>query len=199
MKTDTKKAGGAGEKHTQAEITKILIDRGFPTNATIFCLNKQGKNIWCSDSKGGGVPQWHETVIAETPIEDQPVIVAALSRVLIHGEPSEYVIRGRRADTMPKEDDSLVWWRVKLFPCHLASETVAIGFCSLVPDNYQNFTDEDKKVLRALAEDKTLKEIGEACHRSESAVDSKIKILKEKLGVRNLGGLVGASLVNQII
>ena len=54
-------------------------------------------------------------------------------------------------------------------------------------------------MLRLLCEDHTLKEIAGAMHRSESAIDTKIKTLKEKLGRKTLAGLAAFALRHGLI
>lgn len=91
-----------------------------------------------------------------------------------------------------------VRWKVRLHPCPDLPVVAAVGICSLLPDNYKDFTQDDRELVQYLADDMSLKEIAAKLNRSESAIDSRIKILKDKLGVRNLAGLVASALINNI-
>jgi len=173
-----------------AENTKGLLQLVFPHNNYVFLLDKRAHVVWCSEH----TPIPENRLLDSIPIEDAGIVEAAVSRCILHNETVEYVTHGRRGGNMPEGPPVL--WKVRISPSPDLPVVAAIGICSLLPGNYKDFTQDDRELVRYLADDMSLKEIAAKVSRSESAIDSRIKVLKDKLGVRNLAGLVASAMIN---
>jgi DNA-binding NarL/FixJ family response regulator len=65
--------------------------------------------------------------------------------------------------------------------------------------NGEDFSEEDIHVLRSLANDQTINEIGAAMSKSASAIDARIRKLKMRLGVTTLPGLAAKAIRARLI
>lgn len=183
----------AKNARTLAENTKSLLDLKYPHNTFVFLLDKRAHIVWCSEQST--VPA--HSLLDALPVSETATVESAVSRCLLRGETAEYTTIGERTATMPEGNP--VTWRVRLFPYnHEFSTIAAVGVCSLLPDNYSSFTQDDRDLIGYLAADMSLKEIAHRLNRSESALDSRIKLLKDKLNVNTLAGLVGSAMINHI-
>ena len=63
-----------------------------------------------------------------------------------------------------------------------------------MPASYVEFNDADKELLALLADDHNIKDAATTIDRSESAIDSRIRSLKMKLGKHTLHGLVAGAI-----
>ena len=131
------------------------------------------------------------------PESERAVLREALQVCIVENKTAYYILHGPPSPGMIAGPD--IKWRVTLIPYESDGTAAAVAICVVLPSNYAEFNDDDKNVLRYLSKDMTLKDIAASCNRSESAVDAKIRILKDKLNVSNLAGLVGAALVNHVI
>lgn len=90
------------------------------------------------------------------------------------------------------------WCCARLQPTDLLGVSVCLIVADL-PTNFLEFGDQDLQLLRLLAEDHSIKEIAELMQRSQSAIDARIKSLKEKLGRETLHGLVAAAIKSRLV
>lgn len=175
------------QKHTE---NSHLAD-----NSVIALIDKNGCCVWNNKDPMNASGRLGNPVLDSVPPEDRAKVREALGHCLLEQQVVQYTVRGHYLG------GELVTWRVTLLPIPMRSEgTVACCAISyVVPDNYLLFTDEDREVLRCLARDMTLRDVAEQMHRSPTAVDNKIKTLKERLNVHNIGGLVAAAIIQHII
>lgn len=182
MENPSQIATGDGEKHNLSHIG-------------IYLLDKRSRNLW-----GSVDPLNKAGSFVGKSVHDfyKPATAAAIMRItsecIIDGKEVAYVARTDRT-----EDQAL--WRVTILPADSPSlpNTSAVAICTMLPDNYFEITEDEKIVLGLLADDYTLKQIAGKMHRSQSAIDSKIKSLKTKMDCRTIGGLVAKAVRGSII
>src|SRR4051812_37237843 len=122
------KSGGKNQVSPREKHTQIISSLPFPGNVFIFCVDKRGRISWCSTNPDDKMVQ--RSIVDDISPEDHVLVENALSKVVIRGEPTEYIVVGGHFDGMPMP--GLVRWRVKLFPCGLI-DTPAIGVCARLP------------------------------------------------------------------
>lgn len=159
------------------------------SNLFIALVDGHGRAVWSSNDPDNKVGYVGQSILDVVVVEDREMAKNALSQCLLDGKTVGY--------TVNLDGDQKQPWRVTLMP--IPSMGSALAVCSLLPNNYPNITAEDKNLLAGLGQDMTLKEIARRMHRSESAIDSKIKSLKDKLGCKTLPGLVAMALQAYII
>lgn len=88
---------------------------------------------------------------------------------------------------------------IDLLPTQALVTIAAIGIVREIPDYWESVGTEDREILKLLAQDASLKEVSQKLFLSESAIDSRIRKLKTKLGVENIGGLVATAIQNFLV
>lgn len=174
------------EKRTQRTLMVVLIDQ-------------RGRAVWNSlEPLDGG----RQTVITDhVPLESRERVTQMLSRCIISGEIVEYTTQGDIPPINPDgSSQGMVNWHVMLFPTsgHFPG-IAAVAVCRILSTNDREITTDDKDLLQMLCDDCTLKETADRMFLSASAIDTRIKNLKHKLGVKNIGGLVAAALLQSVI
>ena len=159
-------------------------------------FDKRARWVWTSLDPTG------ERGLAGFPVMDlypEEVRDAAWQKIsawLVNGEGGAYTVR---ALDWPKDGpDRLVNVKVTLLPFD-HGDCAGISIATVLPDNYHEITDDDRAVLRLMADDHSLREIAQKLHRSESAIDGRVKALKEKLNCNTIGGLVATALRSHVI
>ena len=182
MKSGIETATKDGEKHSLGNLFITLIDR-------------TGKILWATSDPTGSRGVVGRSGREFCDAESYHIVTDALRRCVVD---SETVVYFQRAKRITGENRL---WHTTMMPMAIPglSPIAACAISRIVPDNYFDFTDDEKGTLRMLADDLTLKEIAAEMHRSESAIDARIKILKDKLGCKNLAGLVGAAIRKGVI
>lgn len=183
--------GGNGHLSVQ----KHILERRLADNAVIALIDKHGCCVWnnkdpMNESGRHGIP-----VLDSVPEEDRAKVREALSHCLLESKTVQYSVRGQYLG------GEMVMWRVSLLPIPMGNQgtIVCCAISNVIPDNHESFTAEDRELLRHLANDMTLRDLGEIMHRSPTAIDTRIKSLKEKLNVHNIGGLVASAILKHII
>lgn len=125
---------------------------------------------------------------------DTDKVMHALGRVMLKGEEVEYDVTGIASQQTTEK----VPWGVKLLPINHA-DLSAVCMCYRLPDNVKEINSDEREMVGMLAADCTLKEIADKLFCSESTIDTKMRQLKSKLGVRNIGGLVACSIMMGLV
>jgi DNA-binding CsgD family transcriptional regulator len=157
-------------------------------NPVYGIISAAGKILWSS----GDPLNEHGTVgLQATDVNSDPEdIIGKMSRCIFKKEIVSFTTRAR--DCPPAPPDPLNW-QVVFYPLGLADAAI-MSVNVRLPSNLTPIDDSERQLLSLLCDDCTLKEAAERMFLSESAIDGKIKKLKLKLNVRNIGGLVAASL-----
>lgn len=185
MKTNTYFESGTREKHN--------LDGN-----VITLLDKRHRILWTSDdplNTRGGVGLAPSDLYAEDVRNE---ITAITGRCFVGGETVGYV---SESGPWPPGSSKVHLWRVTMLPVDSQAmpNTAGVVMGTILPDSYPEINDDEKQVLSSLADDYSLKEIAAMMHRSESAIDSKIKSLKMKLGCKTIGGLVAKAVRQSVI
>jgi len=185
MKTPLKEPGSDDEKHNLSNLVVSLHDA-------------HARILWAS-SDPCNERGWVGRCFREFWVgDDHATQNAAIDDCVMRGQIVGYVVNTSFGPNMPD-----VLWRVTLIPADtfkvgaVAALIPGLSFVcisSRLPAIYAEITTDDKILLSLLCADHTLREIAEKMFLSESAIDSKIKKLKDKLGARTIGGLVGAAM-----
>lgn len=169
------------------------------TNLIISLHDSRARVLWTSDDPHNVNQHAGMSAFDLHSPEDQHRVREAVSKCFLDGESVAYIADAGKWP--PTDDEQPSKWRVTLLPASSSTipglAGVAVG--SKLPTNYPEITEDEKALLRLLADDCSHKEIAATIHRSESAVDSKIRALKDKLGCKGIGGLVGKALQQAII
>lgn len=172
-------------------------ERHIGDNAIVSLIDKHGQCIWTNLDPTNNCGRGSLPVLDTVVPEDRAKVREALGQCLLESQVLRYNVRGYYLG----DTERLLAWHVTLLPVPLRSDgTVACCAIShILPANHAEFSADERLLLNYLAADKTLKEAAILMHRSVTAIDNKIKTLKEKLRVQNIGGLVAAAIVNHII
>jgi DNA-binding CsgD family transcriptional regulator len=170
------------EKHTLQNVVVCIVD-------------KHGRINWSSidplDNRGGVAPK----IIDMAVPKDHDKILTALTRCLIESHTVEWETTG--VGISGSVDCMNTPWLVRLFPLD-RGDLAAVGICHIMAEYHAGITDDERLILRLLAADHMLKDIAEKMFLSENTIDTKMRHLKAKMGVRNIGGLV-AKAINECI
>ena len=113
-----------------------------------------------------------------------------LSRCIVGGEAATYI-----APSVSRDGELC---HTTLLPID-SIQPAALAICMMLPPNFDQFTEDEKTLLRLLADDRSLRQVAKEMHLSESAIDTRVKKLKEKLGCKNIGGMIAAAIRGSII
>jgi len=163
----------------------------------LVCLvDKRGRVVWRSSDPLDENERAGSIISEDVVDDDRPTILDALSRCFFQEETVSYTVTGR-PEISPEKRPST--WQVQLMPIHGWGELSGCCVCRMLPEYHAEIKDDERTMLTLLCEDKTLKEIAQAMYLSESAIDSKIRTLKDKMGVRNIGGLVSEAIIHSLV
>lgn len=189
MKSDTENEINGGEKHNLDNLIITLHDN---RSRILWSSHVEGDQLGVGDSL---VNQW--------PAQEAEKLKWAISTCFMESESISLVLR--------LAESSL--WRITMISIgspemsdesraalqSLAPGVSVIALRSQLPENYEAISDGDKELLRLLCEDCTLRQAANKMLLSESAIDAKIRKLKQKLDVHNIGGLVAKAIRQTII
>lgn len=194
-------------KHIEAA-DNTLQDRHKLNNLILILHDSHLRILWVSND-----PLNEAGLVGQSPYEICPEnehhkLDVVMKLCFIWGESAGFVMEG--PDFPPRGGRSALW-RVTMIPVdtarmlggHCVAPAIpglaAISFNSKVPRTFESIAESDKELLQLLYDDFTLKEAARKMLLSESAIDAKVKKLKAKLGVRNIGGLVAESIKRAVI
>lgn len=161
----------------------------------VLMIDSRGRALW--NSLEPFSPDEPTLIIDQVPADCRRQVLENLSRCIVSGEITEYLTLGNTPRVDPGASEN---WHVVLYPANDRLPGVAaVAVCRVLPTNHGEITQEDKDLIRLLCDDYTLKEIATRMFLSESAIDTRIKHLKGKLGVKNIGGLVASALMQSVI
>jgi DNA-binding CsgD family transcriptional regulator len=177
------------ENHRAAEISQLP---SLNFNLIVRLGDRRGRLLWSSDTPTDSPRDSGQflKLVGESSREE---VQEKLSQCIVFGRPGQLICEASR-----RESDLLVPCQVTLLPVDVNSIAIC-AISSALPLNYQDFDEQDVQVLRLLADDCSLGEVAEKMHRSQSAIEARIKNLKAKLGKKTIGGLVAAALRNRLI
>lgn len=184
MKLDDNKTPPIKEKHRPMGVAVALVD-------------KRGRVVWVSDDPANAHGRTPIHVADSVIPDDREMVLDLLSRVVLRGETVDYLTYGQ---PMPSQGPvgEIIRWRVVMWP---VDEGALAACCVIHPvmNAFDEITDSDRELIRHLANDCTLKEAAEKMFVSESAIDNRIKNLKKKMGVKNIGGLVAKAVRHHVV
>ncbi len=168
-------------------------------NLIVGLHDAKSRLLWTSDDPTNSRQAAGASVFDFYPPEEQDKLRVVIAKCFLDGEEVGHVANA--GSWPPGPEGRPAKWRITYLPISVPScpGIAGMGFGSRLPDNYDEITEDDKILLRLLADDLSHKEISAEIHRSESAVDAKIRALKDKLGCKGIGGLVGKALQQSII
>ncbi len=109
-----------------------------------------------------------------------------MSQWLLNGHSDSWIVQAY--DFPRSTPDKIVNVKVTVYPFD-HGEMAGVSLVTVLPANYFDLTEDDFKLLKLLVADNSLKEIAAAMDRSASAIDARIKSIKEKLGCKSIAGL----------
>lgn len=126
--------------------------------------------------------------------DDLQRVKDAFARCVIHGEIVDLSIRALHYSPQSTEL-TYSTYQARYYPCDIqhAPHVAAVIVSHVVPSGVE-LSDTDREVLKGLMDDKTIKEIADHLDKSQSTIDSRVKTLKDKLGVQTLPGLVASAM-----
>lgn len=193
MISNTEKGGQTEEK--PRSISKFT---GIEDNFVLMLLDHRGRILWSSDHPTDSKPPFYGVSVCSLINEsDRDDCERIISGCIVYNRPAQFVLRAEVPPRSVLDKDS-----TNIRFTFLPADTAPVAMCliaSILPSNYDQFSDEDRQVLGLLAQDQSLKEIATKMDRSRSAIDSRIKSLKEKLRQRGIGGLVAAAIRLRLI
>jgi DNA-binding CsgD family transcriptional regulator len=180
----THKTDKCPEKRTQENFLVCLVD-------------KRGRTIWNSNDPLDSEDASGKAIVDTVLPADRETVLDALSRCFFKDETVDYEVTG---EPPPASDQQrLTAWRVRLLPITNLTMIAGCCVCQALPEYHAEITPDERKMMALLCEDNTLKEIAQAMFLSESAIDNKMRGLKDKLGVKNIGGLVATAMREALI
>jgi DNA-binding CsgD family transcriptional regulator len=174
----------------------IAIRRPTVDNLFIKLLDRRGRIIW--NQRGRDPANWKDAPLQEAGVaEHRQMIDENFYRCIVGGETVEFAAKwycpSLKAD---------VWLQTTFHPIdpkvgggHIAALVVQ----SLLPENHEEFSETDREMLRLLADDHNIKDVAETVDRSESAIDTRIRNLKTKLGKHTLHGLIAGAIRGRLV
>jgi DNA-binding CsgD family transcriptional regulator len=160
-------------------------------------IDKHGRLIWLSDDPFNKAGLAGSAIAENVIVPDRDRIVDALGRCFFKNEIVEYQVTGRPSPSIGGEHP--VTWNVRLLPVKSGGEIAGCCLCRPLPEYHTEINDDERQMVKLMCEDKGLKEIAQVMFLSESAIDSKVRQLKDKLGVNTIGGLVATALKESLI
>lgn len=157
-------------------------------NPVYGIISAAGKILWssCDPLNDHGTNKLEATQVNSDP-ED---IIAKMSQCVFKKEIVSFTTKAWDCPPAPRVP---IDWQVVFYPLGLA-EAAIMSVNVRLPRNLAPIDDSERQLLSHLCDDCTLKEAAERMFLSESAIDGKIKKLKQKLNVHNIGGLVAAAM-----
>lgn len=158
-------------------------------NLFIKMLDRRGRVMWISEGMDAGI--WDKPMLEYAHEDDRELCDENFARCIVKGESVSFAARWHCPITKRVE---WCWTRIhSLEPTDLPTSVAAVLTQSVLPSNYGQFTEADRELLRLLADDHNIKDVATTVDRSESAIDARIRGLKDKLGKHSLHGLVAAA------
>ena len=164
-------------------------------NLFIKLLDRRGRVMWVSDGIDAAV--WDKPMLEYADEPDRAIVEENFSRCVVKGETVQFSARWY----CPLADATVSCLTVihPLEPESLPTSVAAVLVQSILPENFDEFTDADRELLCLLANDRNIKDVATTVDRSESAIDARIRGLKTKLGKHTLHGLVAAAVRNRLV
>jgi len=157
-------------------------------NLFVKMLDRRGRLLWISDQIDPSL--WDKPLLDYAHQEDRAIAEENFSRCVLKGESVGFASRWY----CPISESTVwCWTRIHALEPKVPTTVAAVMVQSVLPDNWDQFTDSDKELLRLLADDHNIKDVATTVDRSESAIDARIRGLKTKLGKHTLHGLVAAA------
>jgi len=161
-------------------------------NLIVCLIDKSANAIWISIDPLSYTPV---KIIEKVVPVDRETVLNALSRCILRSEVIDYQAGGDG----PVEGVT-VTWSVRLYPLDRDGGALScVALCQILPEHHAEIREDELTLLRLLADDCTLKEISEKMFLSDSSIDTKMRQLKAKLGVKNIGGLVATAITGGLI
>ena len=181
---------------TTPQFAPLVAEKHDLSNILICLVDTRARILWTSDDPLNERGHVGHAALDLYPEIIRPRVLHLLSRCILEGKVESYT---EKATKLPSESNGRLYlWRITMLPVDQPN-LAAMLIASVLPDCYGEITGDEKSLLRMLADDKTLKEIAGSMNRSESAIDSKMRLLKQKLGRTTIGGLVALALREFVI
>lgn len=172
-------------------------------NLFVTLHDKRTRILWMSDDPTNERGMVGSSLINLWPTEEYDKLQWAINSCFMRSEPIGLTVRlsggVRWRITMIPVDSTQMAGDARVDLNALAPGVSVIAIGSRLPENYEEIGADEKDLLRMLCDDCTLKQIASKMLLSESAIDAKIKKLKQKLDVHNIGGLVAAAINRSVI
>jgi DNA-binding CsgD family transcriptional regulator len=162
-------------------------------NLFVTLLNRRGQIIWTTVKSNPGLEGrlFTDLVIDE----DRELMANELSGCIVGGKSRAFTSRWH-CPSPPQVNVLTVLHPVE------PSEGLTVSAVSIqrhIPNNFAEFNEADRALLKLLSQDQTIKEVATAMSRSESTIDARIKHLKVKMGSQTLHGLVASAFGNSLV
>lgn len=173
-------------------------DNGSFNHGPVICLlDKRGRALWTSDDPRNETGRANESIIDHVGDADKKRLLELMAECIVGGQTVQYDVIG--APGVRVVDPTMIAWRVRMWPADYAALTAACCICYRLDPAWGEIKEDEITLLRHLCNDCTLIEIADRMMLSESAIDSKVRKLKEKLRCHNIGGLVAAAINGGIL
>lgn len=149
----------------------------------VSLLDRRGFPLWFNHDVPDHDAFKNHSFLDDVHPDDLARIEAAFARTIIRQEEVEYNVRCI-------VDGRETVFHARLYP--IEGEPAVICLSTVLED--KRLTEAEIEVVNLLAQDHTIKEIASITHRSESAIDARVKSLKTKLGMTTLHGVVAEAM-----
>jgi DNA-binding CsgD family transcriptional regulator len=133
--------------------------------------------------------------------DDVDQVKVAFAKCVIEGQTVDFVAKAVLYEQAKEQTEKRYRkFQVRLYPCDIEATPyiAAVMVNHVIPDGVE-FNETDMNVLKGLMDDKTIKEIADQMEKSQSTIETRIKGLKDKLGVETLPGLVASAMRSYLV
>jgi DNA-binding NarL/FixJ family response regulator len=171
-------------------------------NIFVGLVDRRGRFLWANQFPDDpDVWYYKEPFFAHIHPDDVERCKAAFARCVIEGETVDIICRAILYETAEEQaEKKYLTFQARFHPCDIeaAPQIACVLVDHVIPDGVE-FSETDMSVLKGLMDDKSIKEIADMLDKSASAIETRIKNLKDKLGVETLPGLVASVMRSYLV
>lgn len=167
------------------------------TYTMLAVIDRRGRCLWMSPDPTNKIGLLPAAVLDDIGEPYRDHVKGALAECLLEQKTVAYITDGSAPPPWEGDRPRLLF-RVTLFPMDVG-EGAILAYCTMLPSCFEDLTVADMNVLCLLASGKTLNEAAERVNRTTSAMDAKVRRLKDLFGVDTIGGLVAVAIRRGVI
>lgn len=160
----------------------------------IVLFDKRGRTQW-STALAEADDLYGKDFFQFLAVGDQDRVKQLFAKCIIDGSCVDYITDGMHASF--RDEGVMYPFHVTLYPIARVIEAAVCAVVRVIPT--WNLDEQDLTLLKLAADDHPVKEIAALMHRSESAIEVRIRNLKAKTGKTTLVGVVAEAIRRNLL